>query len=78
VIDTGAGIPGDQLEAIFQPFVQVDTALTRTHGGSGLGLAISRQLAHLMKGQIMVTSELGLGSCFTVWLPTAEQTPAAI
>ena len=76
VVDTGPGIPPDQLETIFQPFVQVDTALTRTHGGSGLGLAISRQLAHLMNGQITVTSELGQGSCFTVWLPTGEQAPS--
>jgi PAS domain S-box-containing protein len=72
VTDHGPGIPPDQLEAIFQPFVQVDTALTRTHGGSGLGLAISRQLAHLMKGQITVASELGMGSSFTLWLPTLE------
>jgi PAS domain S-box-containing protein len=72
VVDTGPGISEEQLEAIFQPFVQVDNALTRAHGGSGLGLAISRQLAHLMKGQITVASQRGLGSTFTLWLPTAE------
>jgi PAS domain S-box-containing protein len=69
VADTGTGISEDQLEAIFQPFVQVDAGLTRAHGGSGLGLAISRQLAQLMEGQITVKSERGKGSEFTLWLP---------
>jgi signal transduction histidine kinase len=73
VVDSGPGIPEEKLEAIFQPFVQLDTALTRTHGGSGLGLAISRQLAQLMKGHITVTSQRGIGSTFTLWLPTGEE-----
>ncbi len=72
VIDTGTGIPENQLEAIFQPFVQADNGLTRAHGGSGLGLAISRQLALLMSGQITVSSKRSEGSTFTLWLPTTN------
>jgi signal transduction histidine kinase len=77
VEDTGTGIPQNQLEAIFQPFVQVDTGLTRSHGGSGLGLAISRQLALLMNGQLTVSSEVGEGSEFTLWLPRVEASAGA-
>ncbi|HEX2093641.1 MAG TPA: ATP-binding protein [Longimicrobiaceae bacterium] len=74
VEDTGVGIPPDQLEAIFEPFVQVETHRARTRGGAGLGLAISRQLARLMGGDLTVTSEVGRGSCFTLWLPAAPAT----
>jgi hypothetical protein len=71
VEDTGAGIPADRLQAIFEPFVQVDMALTRAHGGAGLGLAISRRLARLMGGDVTVRSEVGAGSTFFLWLPAA-------
>jgi PAS domain S-box-containing protein len=72
VEDTGIGIAPDQLSAIFQPFVQASTGNTRTHGGTGLGLSISRHLARLMNGEISVDSELGKGSKFTLWLPSAD------
>ena len=70
VQDTGVGIPHDRLQAIFEPFVQVDAALTRTATGAGLGLAISRDLARAMGGDLTVESELGNGSTFSVILPT--------
>ena len=69
VTDTGRGIAADQLERVFQPFVQIDAKLTRTSEGTGLGLAISRQLAQGMNGDLTVTSTLGAGSTFTLSLP---------
>ncbi len=69
VTDTGLGIAEDQLERIFDPFVQVDASTTRKSEGVGLGLAISRDLARQMGGDVMVTSRLGRGSTFTLALP---------
>jgi len=70
VTDTGMGIPNDRLEAIFDPFFQVDSARTsKQQHGIGLGLAISRNLAHLMDGELSVTSVLGEGSVFRLELP---------
>src|SRR5581483_1670377 len=66
--DTGIGIPHDRLEVVFEPFVQVDTSLTRTVPGTGLGLAISRDLARAMHGELAAASELGKGSTFTLTL----------
>jgi signal transduction histidine kinase len=71
VTDTGIGIPADTLPSIFEPFVQVDTRLTRTHEGVGLGLAISRDLARAMGGDLTVESRIGEGSCFTLTLRRA-------
>ena len=59
VTDTGRGIPADQLDRVFEPFVQIDTKLTRASEGTGLGLAISRELARGMGGELTVQSELG-------------------
>ena len=69
--DTGRGIPADQIERIFEPFVQVDTKLTRATEGTGLGLSISRNLARGMSGDIAVRSTPGVGSAFTLILPLA-------
>ena len=69
VADTGIGIPADKLESIFEPFVQVDTRLTRAQDGVGLGLAISRDLARKMGGDLGVTSTEGEGANFTLRLP---------
>jgi signal transduction histidine kinase len=69
VTDTGRGIPADQLERVFEPFVQIDTKLTRASEGTGLGLAISRELARAMGGELTVKSEPGAGSTFTLTLP---------
>jgi signal transduction histidine kinase/CHASE3 domain sensor protein len=70
--DTGMGIPADRLQAIFEPFVQVEDSLTRTASGAGLGLAISRDLARAMGGDLHVMSEIGKGSTFTLTLPLAS------
>ena len=71
VRDTGCGIPGEQLENIFDPFVQVDRRLNRPVEGTGLGLAISRELAQGMGGTLTATSTVGEGSVFTLRLPGA-------
>ena len=72
VRDTGIGIPAEQLDAIFEPFVQVDRGHTRTAQGTGLGLAISRDLARAMGGDLAVFSEEGRGAEFVLTLPRGE------
>ncbi|MGZ8413058.1 MAG: ATP-binding protein [Gemmatirosa sp.] len=72
VADTGLGIPTDQLERVFEPFVQVDASRTRTQDGVGLGLAISRDLARGMGGDLVADSAPGRGSTFTLTLPAAS------
>jgi PAS domain S-box-containing protein len=74
VQDTGIGIPEDKLEMVFQPFEQVDGALTRRHRGTGLGLAISSGLVEQMGGRLHAESQLGRGSTFhfTLCLGIAE------
>ena len=71
VADTGRGIATNQLEHVFQPFIQVDLKLTRTKDGTGLGLAISRDFARGMGGDLTVESAPGVGSVFTLTLPSA-------
>jgi signal transduction histidine kinase len=72
VTDRGRGIPPDQLERVFEPFVQVDRHRTHeSQQGVGLGLAISRELAQGMGGDLTVESTPGVGSTFTLTLPRA-------
>jgi two-component system aerobic respiration control sensor histidine kinase ArcB len=68
VIDTGPGIKAADLGRIFDPFVQIQSRQGKPHG-TGLGLAVSRELARLLGGDLMVTSELGVGSRFTTVIP---------
>lgn len=66
VRDTGIGIVPEQLNRIFESFRQIETGLSRSHGGLGLGLAVTQKLVELLDGAILVESELGRGSVFTV------------
>jgi signal transduction histidine kinase len=75
IIDTGIGIPENEIDTLFQPFQQSSTGSESKYGGTGLGLAISRRICRLMGGDITVESTEGQGSIFTLWLPinpTAE------
>ena len=71
VNDTGMGIAPEDLDRAFEPFVQVNASLTRTHDGTGLGLAISRDLARGMGGELTAESIPGVGSTFILLLPRA-------
>lgn len=71
VSDTGPGIPVEQQNAIFEPFVQIGRSLTSGHEGTGLGLAISRDLARGMGGDVTVESKARGGAAFTLSLPVS-------
>jgi len=77
VSDTGIGISAKDLSQLFAPFMQVPNALTRNVEGTGLGLVMVHRLAEVHGGTVAVTSEPGVGSCFTVWLPWREDIKAA-
>lgn len=76
--DTGIGIPADKLEAIFDPFVQVERRLNQPVEGIGLGLAISRELACAMGGDLTVLSHVGAGSTFILRLPLSARRQAHV
>ncbi len=69
VTDTGIGIAPEDLQRLFQPFVQLDSALNRQYEGTGLGLALVKKIVELHGGQVIAESQIRLGSCFTVALP---------
>ena len=65
VADTGIGMTAEQLDKIFEAFVQADTSITRRFGGTGLGLAISKKIVEALGGELTVKSELGKGTVFS-------------
>ena len=69
VTDTGIGFDTARTDALFSPFTQADSSITRSYGGTGLGLAITRSLMQLMGGDISAVSEQGKGACFTLHFP---------
>ena len=69
VSDNGIGIPKDRIDDIFEPFVQLDSSLSRQYEGTGLGLALTRRLVELLGGRIWVESQLGKGSTFHFTIP---------
>jgi len=71
VADTGIGIAAEDFGLVFERFKQADASVSRKYGGTGLGLPISRNLAVLMSGDIIVNSRLGIGSTFSLLLPTS-------
>jgi signal transduction histidine kinase len=78
VVDNGIGMTAEQQAKLFQDFTQADSLTARRYGGTGLGLAISRKLARMMGGDVIVASEAGKGSVFTVRLPVGLEKSAAV
>jgi signal transduction histidine kinase len=72
ISDTGIGIPPEQIERVFQPFEQVADHLTREHEGTGLGLPIAKALIELHGGELVLSSELGVGTTARLRLPGAR------
>jgi signal transduction histidine kinase len=77
VRDTGIGMSPKELEVVFEPYVQFDNPLAREHKGTGLGMPISRELARGMGGDLVASSQPGVGSVFTLSLPLAQATGPA-
>jgi signal transduction histidine kinase/ActR/RegA family two-component response regulator len=76
VMDTGIGISAENIKKLFQPFIQIDSALNRQYTGTGLGLALVKSIVELHGGNVELTSEMGIGSCFTIELPfTLDTSP---
>jgi signal transduction histidine kinase len=72
VVDTGEGIPAEDLPNIFERFYRVDKSRSRATGGSGLGLTIAKRLVEAHGGKIEAQSELGKGSRFSFTIPVSE------
>ncbi len=75
IADTGIGMNPEQLQRVFLPFTQADASTTRIYGGTGLGLAISQRFCQMMGGTIEADSKFGVGSAFTVILPSQIKLP---
>jgi signal transduction histidine kinase/DNA-binding response OmpR family regulator len=73
IADTGTGIAADKLDHVFEEFAQAEETTSRDYGGTGLGLSLTRHLCRLMGGDIVLESELGVGSTFTIRLPVVSE-----
>ena len=71
ISDSGIGIPADKLDRIFDRFYQIEAQTTRRYPGTGLGLALVKEIIEAHRGEVFVTSELGVGTTFRIQLPAA-------
>lgn len=78
ITDTGIGIAAENIDRLFKPFVQIDSALNRQYAGTGLGLALVKQIVELHGGKVGLTSQFGVGSCFMVDLPYEGYTVSSL
>ncbi|MBD2187026.1 GAF domain-containing protein [Pseudanabaena mucicola] len=75
ITDTGIGISAENIGKLFQPFIQIDSALNRQYQGTGLGLALVKRIVEMHGGKVSLTSKLGGGSCFMIDLPCITTHP---
>ena len=78
IIDTGIGIAPENMDKLFQSFVQIDSSLSRQYAGTGLGLALVKRIVEMHGGTVSVQSQVNRGSCFTICLPLELGTEIAL
>ncbi len=78
IVDTGIGIAPENMDKLFQSFVQIDSSLSRQYAGTGLGLALVKRIVEMHGGTVSVQSQVNRGSCFTICLPLEPTTAIAL
>ncbi|WP_373542400.1 GAF domain-containing protein [Chamaesiphon sp.] len=78
IIDTGIGIAPENMDKLFQSFIQIDSSLSRQYAGTGLGLALVKRLVEMHGGTVSVQSQIDRGSCFTICLPLEPTTAMSL